>query len=53
MERPRQESEQLPEEAPAEQVPDDTGTEKRRHAGEAPGAADSPERATGNESDSD
>jgi hypothetical protein len=39
METPREESDQLPEEAPPEQVPDDTGGgEARDEAEENPGA---------------
>ena len=38
METPREESDQLPEEAPAEQVPDDDGSgDARDEAGENPG----------------
>jgi hypothetical protein len=52
METPREESDQRPEEAPSEQVPDDSGGSARDEAGENPGGrgdADSdPGDATGN-----
>ena len=48
MENPsRQESDQLPEDGPAEQVPDDDGSEARDDAEENAGAQDNPGQATG------
>ena len=47
MERHIEESDQLPEEAPAEQVEDDSGGEVREEARESPGADDDPGQATG------
>jgi len=45
----REESDQLPEEAPSEQVPDDDGEgEARDGAQESPGVPDNPGQATGN-----
>lgn len=48
-EEPREESDQLPEEAPAEVAEDDTPGEARDEAEESPGAADEsdPDQATG------
>ena len=46
METPKQESDQLPEEGPPEQVPDDAGGEAREEAEENAGAADD-SQATG------
>jgi hypothetical protein len=44
----REESDQLPEEGPAEQVPDDAGGEARDEAEESEGAADDDDgQATG------
>jgi hypothetical protein len=45
----RQESDQLPEEGPAEQVPDDTPGQAREEAEDTPGTGDDPDddRATG------
>lgn len=48
MEKPGEESDQLPEEAPAGQVPDDTGKDERDEAKESPGARDDDDDATGN-----
>jgi hypothetical protein len=49
MERPREESDQLPEEAPAEQVPEDeTGGGSREEAEETPGVPGEDETSTGN-----
>jgi hypothetical protein len=45
-ETPREESDQLPEEAPAGQVPDDTGDSARDEA--SPGVPGEEETATGN-----
>lgn len=47
----RQESDQLPEEAPGDQVVDDDGSgdDARGQAGENPGHPGEEERATGNE----
>jgi hypothetical protein len=47
----REESDQLPEEAPAEQVPDDAGGETREEAGDNPGVPGEEERGTGNQPD--
>jgi hypothetical protein len=48
-ETPREESDQLPEEGPPEQVPDDTGRGAARdQAGESPGVPGEEETATGN-----
>lgn len=45
----REESDQLPEEGPGRQVPEDVGgSESRGQADENPGAADDDEQATGN-----
>ncbi len=43
-----EESDQLPEEAPSEQVPDDTGGEARDDAEESPGVPGEEGTATGN-----
>jgi hypothetical protein len=48
METPGEESDQLPEEAPDEQVPDDTPGRARDDAEDSPGAADDEGTATGN-----
>lgn len=47
-EEPRRESDQLPEEGPAGQVPDDAPGEAREGAERNPGGADEPDTATGN-----
>jgi hypothetical protein len=47
-ETPREESDQLPEEAPADQVPDDDGGAARDQAEESPGVPGEEETATGN-----
>ncbi len=47
METPRRESDQLPEERPPEQVPDDAGGEAREDAEENAGVPDNPGQATG------
>jgi hypothetical protein len=47
-ETPRKESDQLPEEGPPEQVPDDTGGESRPEGGDSPGAEGEEGTATGN-----
>jgi hypothetical protein len=47
-ETPREESDQLPEEAPPEQVPDDEGGAARDEAQESPGVPGEEETATGN-----
>ena len=44
----REESDQLPEEAPADQVPDDAGGNPRDEAEESPGVPGEEETATGN-----
>ena len=49
METPREESDQLPEEAPSEQVPDDDGGDARDEAGESAGGREGEEgESTGN-----
>jgi len=45
---PREESDQLPEEGPPEQVPDDKGGAAREEAQQTPGVPDEEETATGN-----
>jgi hypothetical protein len=47
-ETPREESDQLPEEAPAEQVPDDEGGAAREQAERTPGVPGEEDTATGN-----
>jgi hypothetical protein len=47
-ESPRKESDQLPEEGPPEQVPDDTVGAVREEAEESPGVPGEEETATGN-----
>jgi hypothetical protein len=47
-ESPRKESDQLPEEGPPEQVPDDTGRAVREEAEQSPGVPGEEETATGN-----
>jgi hypothetical protein len=47
-ETPREESDQLPEEAPPEQVPDDEGGAARDQAERTPGVPGEEETATGN-----
>jgi hypothetical protein len=47
-ETPREESDQLPEEAPAEQVPDDAGGAARERAKDSPGVPGEEGTATGN-----
>lgn len=44
----REESDQLPEEAPAEQVPDDAGGAARDEAKQSPGVPGEEETGTGN-----
>jgi hypothetical protein len=44
----REESDQLPEEAPPDQVPDDAGGSARDEAEESPGVPGEEETATGN-----
>jgi hypothetical protein len=48
METPREESDQRPEEAPPEQVPDDTAGPARDEAEESPGVPGEEDTATGN-----
>jgi len=48
IETPREESDQLPEEGPAEQVPDDAGGKARKEAEETPGVPREEDTATGN-----
>jgi hypothetical protein len=47
-ETPREESDQLPEEAPPEQVPEDAGGPARDDAEQSPGVPGEEETATGN-----
>jgi hypothetical protein len=47
----REESDQLPEEAPSEQVPDDAGGSSREEANRNPGVPGEEERGTGNQPD--
>jgi hypothetical protein len=47
-ETPREESDQLPEEAPPDQVPDDAGGPARDQAEESPGVPGEEETGTGN-----
>jgi len=47
IETPREESDQLPEEGPTEQVHDDEGGAAREEAEETPGVPDEEETATG------
>ena len=47
-ETPREESDQLPEEAPTDQVADDTGGAARDQSEESPGVPGELETATGN-----
>ena len=47
-ERPREESDQLPEEQPGEAVPDDTGDGARDEAKDSPGVPGEEGTATGN-----
>ena len=47
-ETPREESDQRPEEAPPEQVPDDTAGAARDEAQESPGVPGEEDTATGN-----
>jgi hypothetical protein len=44
----RDESDQMPEEGPAQQVPDDTNDDSRDEADENPGVPGEDEQATGN-----
>jgi hypothetical protein len=44
----REESDQMPEEGPSEQVPDDEGQDARDEAEDSPGVPDEDEQATGN-----
>jgi hypothetical protein len=48
VESPREESDQLPEEQPAEAVPDDTGGQAREEAKDSPGVPGEEGTATGN-----
>jgi hypothetical protein len=48
IEHERQESDQLPEEGPAEQVPDDAGGDAREEAERSPGVPGEEETGTGN-----
>ena len=48
MEQPRQESDQLPEEGPADQVPEDVDESAREEAEGTPGVPGEEEHATGN-----
>jgi hypothetical protein len=48
IETPREESDQLPEEGPADQVPDDEGGAVREEAKDSPGVPGEEETATGN-----
>jgi hypothetical protein len=50
-ETPHEESDQLPEDAPAEQVPDDAGGAARDDAEENAGVPDEEERGTGHQPD--
>jgi hypothetical protein len=47
-ETPRKRSDQLPEDAPPEQVPDDVGEEQRDEVEQSPGVPGEEETATGN-----
>jgi hypothetical protein len=47
-ETPREESDQLPEEAPSDVVPDDAGGDARDEAERSPGVPGEDETATGN-----
>ena len=47
-ETPREESDQLPEEGPSEQVPDDAGGKARDRAEDSPGVPGEEGTATGN-----
>ena len=47
----REESDQLPEEGPAEQVPDDAGGDVREEAEDTPGVPGEEERGTGHQPD--
>ncbi len=47
MESSREESDQLPEDGPADQVPDDAGGEAREETEENAGVPDNPGQATG------
>jgi hypothetical protein len=49
----REESDQLPEEGPAEQVPDDAGGEARDEAERSPGVPEEEERGTGQSQDAE
>jgi hypothetical protein len=48
IETPREESDQRPEEAPTDQVPDDAGGDARDEAEKSPGVPGEEETATGN-----
>jgi hypothetical protein len=48
IETPREESDQRPEEAPTDQVPDDAGGDARDEAERSPGVPGEEETATGN-----
>ena len=48
IETPREESDQLPEEAPPDQVPDDAGGAAREGAEQSPGVPGEEDTATGN-----
>ena len=47
----REESDQLPEEGPSEQVPDDAGGSAREDAKDSPGVPGEEERGTGHQPD--
>ncbi len=47
MDTPRRESDQLPEDGPPDQVPNDSGGEAREEAEENAGVPDNPGQATG------
>lgn len=55
MEEQRKQSDQLPEEGPPEQVPEDTPKENgsRKEADDSPGVPDDPNRATGHPDEAD
>ena len=49
----REESDQLPEEGPAEQVPDDASGDSREDASDTPGVPGEDDRATGQPNESE
>jgi hypothetical protein len=53
MQKRREESEQLPEEGPSEQVVDDQGEQARDEAEESPGVPGEEERGTGHPDEAD